>query len=104
MKHSTTWRSRYRWTSYQRGDLRLARGGDHCHHAAFRQACDEVLGVIPFVCDHVLTLVTGDQGCRLGAVMALSWGQREPQGVAQSVHTDVNLGAEPTAASAQGLG
>ena len=27
MKHSTRWRSRYKWSSYERGCLRLERGG-----------------------------------------------------------------------------
>ena len=39
-----------------------------------------------------------------GYVVLLPAGQDESQGVAQAVHTHVNLGAEPAAAPVQGLG
>ena len=60
----------------------------------------------------VVTLVSKDKGANvpsyqclpLGDVVALPSGKLEAQGVAQSVHADVDFGAEPTSATAQGLG
>ena len=50
------------------------------------------------------TCSPADQLLRLGDVVLLPSGQDESQGVAQGVHAHVNLGAEPAAAPAQGLG
>lgn len=73
-------------------------------HALFLNGLAERLSVIPFVRDHILALVTGDQLMGLGKVMGLSPGEEEPQRVAQRVHAHVYLGAETAAAPAQGLG
>ena len=56
-----------------------------------------------FVCDHILALVPGDQHLSLSDVVLLSWGQLESQWIAKSVHAHVNLGAESSTASAEGL-
>ena len=64
----------------------------------------ERVGIIGRVRNHVITGVLGDQCLRLGPIMALPPGHDEPQGVAQAIHTHVDLGAEPAAAAPQGLG
>ena len=64
----------------------------------------KLLGIVPLVGQYVLASITGDQLLRLGDVVLLPSGQDESQGVAQAVHAHVNLGAEPAAAPAQGLG
>ena len=45
----------------------------------------------------------GDQHLSLSDVVLLSWGQLESQWIAKSVHAHVNLGAESSTASAEGL-
>ena len=62
------------------------------------------LGVIPFVSQHIFTVITGYQLLGLRDVVPLSSGQDEAQGIAQAVHAHMDLGAESTAAPAQGLG
>ena len=57
----------------------------------------------PFIRDHVLAPVAGEQSFRLGRVMLLSRRQREPQRVAQAVHAHMDLRAVPAATAAQGL-
>ena len=52
MKHSTRWRSLYRWASYSRGVFRLDRGG--MTGTAPRSHLDEALGVVPLVGNHIL--------------------------------------------------
>ncbi len=73
-------------------------------HALLQNGSTQRLGVVPFVRNHILAPVTGDQIMGLGNVMLLSSGQQEPQGIPQSVHAHVDLGAETTPAPAQGLG
>ena len=62
------------------------------------------LGIIPFVSQHILTFITVYQPLGLRDVVLLSSSQDEAQGIAQTIHAHVDLGAEPAAAPAQGLG
>ena len=51
----------------------------------------------------MLTRVMSNQCLGLGEVMVLASGQLEAQGVAQGSHAQVDFGAEPASAPAQGL-
>ena len=53
---------------------------------------------------HILTFITVYQPLGLRDVVLLSSSQDEAQGVAQTIHAHMDLGAEPTAAPSQGLG
>ena len=86
------------------GFLAVRAGRNDRSHAPLQNVLAKPLGVIPFVGQYVLASITGDQTLRLGDVVLLPAGQYESQGVAQAVHAHVNLGAEPAAAPAQGLG
>ena len=87
------------------GFLAVRAGRNDRHHTQFRNVSAKLLGIVlPFVGQYVLASITGDQTLRLGDVVLLASGQEESQGVAQAVHAHVNLGAEPAAAPAQGLG
>ena len=84
--------------------LRFERGRNDRHHTQVQDVSAKLLGIVPLVGQYVLASITGDQLLRLGDVVLLPPGQDESQGVAQAVHAHVNLGAEPAAALAQGLG
>ena len=86
------------------GFLAVRAGRNHRHHTQFQDVLAKLLGIVPLVGQYVLASITGDQLLRLGDVVLLPAGQDESQGVAQAVHAHVNLGAEPAAAPAQGLG
>ena len=86
------------------GCLAVRAGRNDRHHTQFQDVSAKLLGIVPFVGQYVLASITGDQLLRLGDVVLLPSGQDESQGVAQAVHAHVNLGAEPAAAPAQGLG
>ena len=86
------------------GFLAVRAGRNDRHHTQFQDVLAKLLGIVPFVGQYVLASITGDQLLRLGDVVLLPSGQDESQGVAQAVHAHVNLGAEPAAAPAQGLG
>ena len=62
------------------------------------------LGVIPFVSQHILTFITVYQPFGRRDVVLLSSSQDEAQGITQTIHAHMDLGAEPTAAPSQGLG
>ena len=86
------------------GFLAVRAGRNDRGHTQFPDVLAKLLGVVPFVGQYVLASIAGDQTFRLGDVVLLPAGQYESQGVAQAVHAHVNLGAEPAAAPAQGLG
>ena len=86
------------------GCLAVRAGRNDRHHTQFQDVLAKLLGIVPLVGQYVLASITGDQFLRLGDVVLLPPGQDESQGVAQAVHAHVNLGAEPAAAPAQGLG
>ena len=86
------------------GFLAVRAGRNDRHHTQFQDVLAKLLGIVPLVGQYVLASITGDQLLRLGDVVLLPSGQDESQGVAQAVHAHVNLGAEPAAAPAQGLG
>ena len=86
------------------GFLAVRAGRNDWHHTQFQDVLAKLLGIVPLVGQYVLASITGDQLLRLGDVVLLPAGQDESQGVAQAVHAHVNLGAEPAAAPAQGLG
>ena len=73
-------------------------------HASFQDVLAKLTGIIPLVGNHVLSGMIGDQPLGLGDVVLLPPSQDEPQGIAQGIHAHVDLGAEPAAAPAQGLG
>ena len=104
MKHATSCRSRYKWASYSCGSLRFRARRDDWYHPSFEDGLPKPVGIIPFVRDHILALITGDQHIRLGDVMHVSAGQDKPQGIAETVHAHVDLRAETAAAAAQGQG
>ena len=87
MKHSTRWRSRYRWV-IAAGSFRFERGGMRSH-AQGQDVLAKLLGVISFISQHLLSSVTGDQFLCLGDVVPLPSGQDESQGVAQAVHEGI---------------
>ena len=72
--------------------------------APFQDMLTKLLGILPLVGNHVLSGIIGDQSIGLSDVMLLSPSQDEPQGITQGIHAHVDLGAEPAAAPAQGLG
>ena len=86
------------------GLLPVGAWGNHRRHAPLQNVLAKPLGVIPFVSQHILTFITVYQPLGLRDVVLLSAGQNEAQGVAQTIHAHMDLGAEPTAAPAQGLG
>ena len=86
------------------GCLAVRAGRNDRYHTQFQDVLAKLLGIVPFVGQYVLASITGDQLLRLGDVVLLPPGQDESQGVAQAVYAHVNLGAEPAAAPAQGLG
>ena len=86
------------------GLLPVGAWGNHRRHAPLQNVLAKPLGVIPFVSQHILTFITVYQPLRLGDVVLLSSSQDEAQGVAQTIHVHMDLGAEPTAAPSQGLG
>ena len=86
------------------GFLAVRAGRNDRHHTQFQDVSAKLLGIVPLVGQYVLASITGDQTLPLGDVVLLPSGQDESQGVAQAVHAHVNLGAEPAAAPAQGLG
>ena len=83
------------------GLLPVGAWGNHRRHAPLVLA--KPLGVIPFG-QHILTCITVYQPLGLRDVVLLSSSQDEAQGIAQTIHAHVDLGAEPAAAPSQGLG
>ena len=73
-------------------------------HAPFQDVLAKLPGIISLVGNHVLPDITGYQSLGLGDVVLLAPSQDGSQGIAQSIHAHVDLGAEPAAALAQGLG
>ena len=63
----------------------------------------EIVGVVRLVRDHKLAFVPVDERVGLSDIVPLSAGQREAQGVAQGIHTDMDLRAETAPATSQGL-
>jgi hypothetical protein len=66
-------------------------------------AVHQRLLVVPLVADHHLGRVGGQQRLRLTDVRLLAGRQHHLDGVAQTVHARVHLGAEPAPAAAEGL-
>ena len=83
--------------------LSVGSGRDNWDHDPIQNGLTKLLGIVPFVSNHVPSPVTGDQLMGLGNAVLLSSGQQEPQGIAQSVHAHVDFGAETAAAPALGL-
>ena len=86
------------------GLLPVGAWGNHRRHAMLQNVLAKPLGIIPFVSQHILTFITVYQPLGLRDVVLLSSSQDEAQGIAQTIHAHVDLGAEPAAAPAQGLG
>ena len=86
------------------GLLPVGAWGNHRRHAPLQNVLAKPLGVISLVSQHILTCITVDQPLGLRDVVLLSSSQDEAQGIAQTIHAHVDLGAEPTAAPSQGLG
>ena len=86
------------------GLLPVGAWGNHRRHAPLQNVLAKPLGVIPLVSQHILTCITVDQPLGRRDVVLLSSSQDEAQGIAQTIHAPVDLGAEPTAAPSQGLG
>ena len=86
------------------GLLTVGAWGNHRRHAMLQNVLAKPLGIIPFVSQHILTFITVYQPLGLRDVVLLSSSQDEAQGIAQTIHAQVDLGAEPAAAPAQGLG
>ena len=63
----------------------------------------KIVRIIRFVGQQTLKRVTVYQGFSLRAIMSLSSGQNEAQGIPQRIHTNVDFGAEATAAATQSL-
>lgn len=63
----------------------------------------KIVRIIRFVGQQTVKRVTVYQGFGLGAIMPLSSGQNEAQGIPQRIHTNVDFGAEAAAAATQSL-
>src|ERR671919_929892 len=103
MKHSARCLSRYKWASYS-PLLTMPAGWDYRHGTGLPDYLKKGVGVKAPVGDDVITRVPGNQSLSLGNVVALASSKPKAQGVAQSIYTDVDFGAEPAPAAAQRLG
>jgi len=70
---------------------------------AFNDQVNEILRGITSVSNDMVKAQALYQSGGLRDVMSFTGRQAQPQRVAQTVHRDMNLGAEPTPAAAQGL-
>lgn len=84
--------------------LAVGSGRDHWNSSASSDQLEEGVRVISLVPNYIVTGVTSDQPGPLGNIMAFSSRQLEPQGITQSIYTDVDFGAEAAPAPTQSLG
>jgi|BogFormECP12_OM2_1039638.scaffolds.fasta_scaffold175049_1 hypothetical protein len=70
---------------------------DHGLRTGFRDSSAEAIGVKAHIGEQVLERKTADQVFGLEDVMHLAWGQDESNGVAERIHTDVDLRAQAAA-------
>jgi hypothetical protein len=84
--------------------LTMPAGWDYRHGTGLPDYLKKGVGVKAPVGDDVITRVPGKQSLSLGNVVALASSKPKAQGVAQSIYTDVDFGAEPAPAAAQRLG
>ena len=85
------------------GRLPVGSGRNDGDRATLPDHLDKGLGVIPLVGNHILYGGRKEQRLSLGDVMGLACREPELERVAQSVHAQVDLAGEATAASAQAL-
>ena len=80
----------------------LVRGNDR-----FNTTCQQILhkigGCIATICNQAFKIKAIQQGPGLRDVMALSAGQTQAQGIAQSINCNVNFAAKAAATAPQGL-
>ena len=84
--------------------LTMPARGDYRHRTSLQDCLKKGVGVKAPVGDDMITGVSSNQFLSLGNIVALASGEPKAQGVAQSVYADLDFGAEPAPAAAQGLG
>jgi hypothetical protein len=72
----------------------------YCHNAFGSDQCEQLIRVITLVSEQSLRLEAFNQASRLRRVMTLTGSQKNPQGIAQSINGNVNLGGKTAATSA----
>ena len=77
-----------------------SRRNNHLGFVLFDDQPNKIIGIIRFIGNQALKIKINDQCFALGDVVALTSGQNKAQGIAQTVDTDVNFGAEATFTSA----
>jgi hypothetical protein len=80
----------------------LMRGNDR-FRAALSNMFNQGLRGVASVSNHRVGVQSCQQGRRLGNVVGLSAGQGQPQRIAQRIHHNMNVGAQPTSTPPQGL-
>ena len=75
---------------------------DRCD-AAFFQDLDQGVCIIGLVCEKGFRLDLFEQRCGLTEIGCLAGRERHGNGVAESIHDDVDLGCQTTSGSADGL-
>ena len=83
--------------------MRFERGGITATAPLSMIDLRKLIGVVCTICNHMLTLHTGYELLCLCDIVLLACGQREPQGIAKTIHTHMDLRGEPASASTNRL-